>query len=693
MLTRPVRSRQPISDPFDFTIISQANPADALRLRLDGIPPDMAHEWNRALHRESQSRPSTARTFASSHFRADSVATIETVRSRPRSRANSVQSVLSADTAAAADANNHQPASPKEPAAQVRHACPITPPLRSSSRHCLRIPEHPDEELTDHQQRQRGHWHAVTTPGDICCGQLSPGVEKIFPPESESEPEPEPEPEPGPEPAAAAAAAAAAAVPDTRQAEPGSEPAGLPTIRETQSTPELAEPADEQPGYKHQLFLSVRSRPLSQLSQLSDTLNGSFVVPPSSPVVRRGSVRSRRVSRNRLSALIKLQGGGGGGGGSSGHALETATIIDSWEEDIDWCYEHEAEADCDFDWDRSSTKTSSDRDEPTATVQTAQTAPPPAPPPPSTAPTAPPPSPTPPPVLDSSVFDFGETKSELLGIPEEPAREEPVQQEKRITGIFEDRLLLPPSPRFAPSSFGFASPSAAAAATAAAAAGGGGLGGEYYRRGVRDGSDFDGDMHDDRPAALLVRTGSLGLRHRSISSSASLPELVPGRSYREELCRVARQLDEHIAALNSDCCYAPQAPAAPAAPATPAAQVPALHFTVPAVPARRTSLATEAVVTTRARADSQATCVTLCSDTETVTPTETHEVVTPSGSAHNSFQFTRKRASSVSGAGFAVEGRLDKGLSFPAAAIPGVVELAPDDELLAAGETEFVHFI
>lgn len=294
------------------------------------------------------------------------------------------------------------------------------------------------------------------------------------------------------------------------------------------------------------------------------------------------------------------------------------------------------------------------------------------------------------------MFDFGETKSELLGIPEEPVREEPVLQEKRITGIFEDRLLLPPSPRSAPSSFGFASNTAVAAAAAATAAvaGGSSLGGEHYRRGTRDGSDFDGDMHDDQPAALLVRTGSLGLRHRSISSSASLPELVPGRSYREELCRVARQLDEHIAALNSDRCYAPQAPpAASPAPPAPPAQVPALHF-VPAVPARRTSLATtEAIVTTRARADSQATCVTLCSDTETVTPTETHEVVTPSGSAHNSFQFTRKRASSVSGAGFAVEGRLDKGLSFPAAAIPGVVELAPDDELLAAGETEFVHFI
>ena len=472
--------------------------------------------------------------------------------------------------------------------------------------------------------------------------------------------------------------------------------------RETQSTPELTEPAaDEQPGYKHQLFLSVKSRPLSQLSQLSDTLSGSFVVPPGSS--RRGSLRSRRVSRNRLSALIKLQGGG--------PALEAATIIDSWEEDIDWCYEHEAEADCDFDWDRSSTSASSDpgaadaaaadataveamataaatataQTTPmatatataTATAQTtpmatatatARTTPMPSPPP-------PPPLPLSPLILDSSVFDFGGPKSELLGIPEEPAREDqPVLQEKRITGIFEDRLLLPPSPRFVPSSFGFASASASAAASAAATAAAAAAGGEYYRRGGRD-SGFDGDMHDDQPStALLVRTGSLGLRHRS---AASLPEVVPGRSYREELCRVARQLDEHIAALNNDCCYAPQAAAAAAVPA-----------------ARRPSVAAESVVKTRARADSQATCVTLCSDTtETITPTETHEVVTPSGSAHSSFQFTRKRASSVSGAGFAVEGRLDKGLSFPAAAIPGVVELAPNGGLLLAGETEFVHYI
>lgn len=31
-----------------------------------------------------------------------------------------------------------------------------------------------------------------------------------------------------------------------------------------------------------------------------------------------------------------------------------AVLRDSWEDDIDWCYEHEAEADCDFAWDRSS---------------------------------------------------------------------------------------------------------------------------------------------------------------------------------------------------------------------------------------------------------------------------------------------------------------------------------------------------
>jgi len=557
----------------------------------------MGEEWNRALQRESQSRPSTARAFSPLHSRDDSTATVETIRSRSSST-GSVPPINISDNC---------------PTSPTRYACPLTPPLRSSSRHCLRIVEHPDEENPEAIREKSGDvqedpavvnepegdvivGHAVTTSGDSCLGEKSPGVEKRFCLEPDN------------------------AEPTTLGLlTPGDEDSNVPVIREMQSTPEVTEPAeDSDTGFRHQLFLSVRSRPLSQMSALSDTLNGNFVVPPS--IVRRGSRRSRRISRNRLSAYIKLQGSS---------VMDTA-VIDSWEEDIDWCYEHEAEADCDFDWEKDTS----------IEQESVYQAPRP---------------PSPPLVLDTSVFDFSTPKCELLGIPEEP-KEDPILEEKRITGIFEDRLLLPPSPRFVPSSFGFPG----------------------SQRG-RD-SGFESDHLDD--SSLLMRAGNTAVRHRSISSSPSLADLVPGRSYREELCRVARQLDEHIAALNKDCYYPPTS-------------VQPIH-PQSAIPMRRTSI-TENIKTStgnRPRADSQATCVTLCSDTDTITPIETNEVITPSGSAHNSFHFSRQRASSVSGAGFAVEGRLDKGLSFPAAAIPGVVELAPDElHDMCSGETEFVHYI
>lgn len=42
---------------------------------------------------------------------------------------------------------------------------------------------------------------------------------------------------------------------------------------------------------------------------------------------------------------------------------------DSWESDIDWCYEHEVEADCDYQWDQCSDENLSDK---TATIKTEQ---------------------------------------------------------------------------------------------------------------------------------------------------------------------------------------------------------------------------------------------------------------------------------------------------------------------------------
>ena len=49
------------------------------------------------------------------------------------------------------------------------------------------------------------------------------------------------------------------------------------------------------------------------------------------------------------------QGFGVGSGRSSRLSIGLPVIDDSWEDDIDYCYEHAAEADCDYQWDRYST--------------------------------------------------------------------------------------------------------------------------------------------------------------------------------------------------------------------------------------------------------------------------------------------------------------------------------------------------
>jgi hypothetical protein len=467
--------------------------------------------------------------------------------------------------------------------------------LRSSSKQCVRLVEPADHESDDednslvavpeeeeHSEDKVGY--AVTTPDDCCFGQTSPEGEIVLGLSTENLTASEP-----------------------TETEAG---ADVPEIQETPSTPELEKKAVfDDAVFKPQMLLSVRPRPLSQLSQLSDTLNGSFIVPPLAHGSRR---RSKRISC-RLSTHMKLNGS---------FALDDAAI-DSWEEDIDWCYEHEAEADCNFDWDQ---------DSPSNQESTDQSHP----------------SLSPAPVLETAAFELPITKCELLEIPEEPKEEEPVLNEKRITGLFEDRLLLPPSPRFPPSSF------------------------EFPR--ARD-SGFASDNAEDQ--SLLMRAGNTALRHRSITMSSSMPDLEAGRSYREELCRVAKQLEEHIAALNQELGGSPM-------------------NSPPMSPESRSSKRESIMISlgNRRRADSQTTCVTLCSDTDTFGQIEKHEIITPAGSAHNSFQFTKHRASSVTGAGYAVEGRSEKGLSFPAAAIPGVVELGPGDfDALCPEEAEFVHYI
>ncbi|KAH0490328.1 hypothetical protein TgHK011_001804 [Trichoderma gracile] len=45
-----------------------------------------------------------------------------------------------------------------------------------------------------------------------------------------------------------------------------------------------------------------------------------------------------------------------------GHGFDFGLVDESWEDDIDYCYEHEAEADCDYQWERDSMDTARDSD-------------------------------------------------------------------------------------------------------------------------------------------------------------------------------------------------------------------------------------------------------------------------------------------------------------------------------------------
>jgi len=299
---------------------------------------------------------------------------------------------------------------------------------------------------------------------------------------------------------------------------------------------------------------------------------------------------------------------------SEGFAPESGACLDSWEEDIDWCYENQIDADCDFVWDQNSECGAQAADDVEGAID-----------------------------LPMSMRDSDSLRSEALKFSE--PKEQFVFVDKRITGTFEDKLLLPPTPRLPPSP-GFPPFEATPVSNI----------------GVVDGG-FSAYEPDNE--AIIFRAADTALRHRSLSGSASLPDLTPCRVHRDELTRVARKLDEHIAALNHEI-------------APPVAEHPAFH---PFVVSH--SLSTS-YLPSRSRADSETTCVTLCSDTETVTPTDSIEVITPSSSAHNSVNFNSQY----------LEGRTEKGLSFAAAALPGVVEFGPElTHSIPIEEEGLIHFI
>ncbi|CUS10082.1 unnamed protein product [Tuber aestivum] len=560
----------PISYPFNFSHITHANSQDFSRLH-KAPQQELVRDFNKVVR--DSSLPLRLRGTGDS----DESPLASPMSSYPvsnRSRSSSFQTIASRRRA-----NSTKSISPSESLCELsrvrseessRYACPLTPPPRTSSRHCLRsLQESPSEDGPDDDATlvnisddisERTLPHAVTTPDNSSYGRKSPGIEKLM-----------------------------NSVPD------GCTPAQQDRVelRGYKSTPDLTQ-------IRQRSFLTVRTRPISQLSQASDTLNGSFTVPASPSQ----SICNRRASK-RLSVLMRAPGE---------FPSESGACLDSWEEDIDWCYRNQVDADCDFIWDQS----------PECAPQTAvgveETG-----------------------DLSVSMRDSTSLRSELLKFPE--PREHSAFVDKRITGTFEDKLLLPPTPRLPPSP-GFP-PFEATMASGV---------------GVVDGG-FSAYEPDNE--AIIFRAADTALRHRSLSASASLPDLAPCRTPRDELTRVARKLDEHIAALNHEI-------------ASPVTEHPAFH---PFVVSRGLSAS---YLRNRSRADSEATCVTLCSDTETVTPIDSIEVITPSNSAHNSVNFNSQY----------LEGRVEKGLSFAAAVLPGVVEFGPErTHTIPIGEEGLIHFI
>jgi hypothetical protein len=553
----PARPSPPISSPFDFTHLTQVDRRAASQLQ-GSDPRQVGEEWNRALRRESQLRPSTAHTHRS---RSNSTVAVET-RTPANPTVHSPTGSISETTICALSQASQPPPSPSALLSQ------------SLPRHCLKIVEQPEDELAEGVPAGdlRGSVHAMSTDGNESVGAKSAGIDK---------------------------ATKDGCCGDTLElGTTASETASnVRIIQENSSTPGTIEPDQEDGGERRQLkMLTVRTRPLSQLSQYSDTLIGHFVVPPS-PLARHGSIRSRRMSR-RLSNLLRTQ---------TNVTSDITSAIDSWEQDIDWCYEHEAETDCDFDWDKTSfhADNHSEKGQPTEEYPRAVL-----------------------PLAAAPAAQGG-----ILPTTTEAA-------EKRITGCFEDRLLLPPSPRF-PSSPMIA---------------------DFPRPPERPRDSGFVSTHSEEQS-LVMKAGTTALHHRSTSTSSSLPDLGAGP---EELCRVAKQLDEHIEALNKESYYLP----------------------TPLVIAKRKPSSPEKAKT-RARADSVATCITLCSDNDIITPIETNEAITPASSTHNSVHLAKRSSSMAAG------GRAEKGLSFPAAAIPGVIEFGPDEfpTICPPEEVEFVHFI
>ncbi|TGZ77876.1 hypothetical protein EX30DRAFT_374356 [Ascodesmis nigricans] len=703
-------SPPPISEPFDFAHISHHDPNSAPPTR-DGADWDLGQEWNRVLHRESQIRPlRTQASMNSLHSRSNSTKSV----GGARHRAGSMKSISPTPQM------GEYPAYGGEGEDMMREGA--SPLVRSGSTHCLRIQEHP-EESEDHYSHgmENDVCHAVTTMGDSTYGRMSVGIEKLV--------------------LSPRLANGGFSNQPTPQIEPTDTEQQMNTKLKDTGATEDKFPGDEsqQPGF--QTFLSVRPRPLSQMSAVSDTLNGSFTVA-AAPITRHASIRSRQQSLSRYNPNRRSAAKPNVNGSNNVAGLE------SWEQDIDWIYSHEADADCDFDWgdgdeDEQSSMASSKVSHPLSPAPPSSQSPLPqataaiiAEAKPSTRITPPPKSPLRS-LSTSARFQKHRQNFQSLAPPLSPPT---TRSEKRITGLFEDRLLLPLSPITSNDSTKAINPESLLPPSLSPP--------------LRPSTAVPASTRDDE---LLIKAAHTAVHVRSPSlSSTNTPILptsptftVPQRSYREELSRAARTLDDHIASLNRPpYIYSPPRIRSPVAASTISPPVspriintsmipeittttssPAAGTTIfpsPVSPHTTTPIhSSQLLRTTRSRANSESTCGTLLSDSDTVTPTsDPNEAITPNSSAHNSFQSfhlpmqspmleddgtptphmvaMKGRNPSVVGAGMGVEVRVGgvgtkAGLMWPARVISGVVEIGPGDDAAAAVMAEegegFVHYI
>lgn len=286
--------------------------------------------------------------------------------------------------------------------------------------------------------------HAITTPGVSAYGEKSAGIARVSKDALDVV-----------DPSPSSPVKERSCTPD----------APIPEVRETLATPEQIELRASRRRTKR---ISVRVRPISQFSDF----NADFIVPGSPLLVPR---LSRRFSAQAQKFQPELE-------------LGDFVLEESWEEDIDYSYDHAAESHCDFEWEKSSTYAVStyggDNDE-----------------------------------LDSQQIP---QPSPYLAVPEKGEC-----PERRITGQFEAHLLLPGS---------------AGSDTASTT----------KRNSVRNSvcENATGIIFRAARSSLSQRATD-STTWSSARSSASISKML-SRNHRDELARVAEHLEDHIAFLNAE---------------------------------------------------------------------------------------------------------------------------------------------